>query len=173
MRIIIAVTVLLALHVIATQASENTSPLNIEISNPDARISIPGMPPMVMDEHPMHQQNSRLHLHGKSGNTAVSIGTPEIEAAVTPMACAIGVANAILELNQVSREQMFLGRANEHTFLIIYGLPMDKAVLLNTHVVSSDQGHQCIEAHISRISTSEADIEPWFNGFAGADISSP
>ena len=68
------------------------------------------------------------------------------------------------------REQMFLGRTDEKTFLIIYGLAMEKSVLLNTHIVSSDEAMQCIEAHVSKISTSDSDIEPWFNGFGESKI---
>ena len=52
----------------------------------------------------------------------------------------------------------------------IYGLAMEKSVLLNTHIVSSDEAMQCIEAHVSKISTSDSDIEPWFNGFGESKI---
>ncbi len=86
------------------------------------------------------------------------------------MACATAIANVVLAQSTITREQLFLGRTNEQTFPIIYGLPMEKSVLLNTHIVSSDKAMQCIEAHISRISTSDSDIEPWFNGFVESKI---
>ncbi len=86
------------------------------------------------------------------------------------MSCATAVANIVLSQSAITRDQLFLGRTNEQTFLIIYGLPMEKSVLLNTHIVSSDEAMQCIEAHVSRISTSDADIEPWFNGFVESKI---
>jgi len=86
------------------------------------------------------------------------------------MSCATAVANVVLAQHNVTRDQLFLGRTNEQTFLIIYGLPMERSVLLNTHIVSSDEATQCIEAHVSRISTSESDIDPWFNGFAESKI---
>ena len=42
--------------------------------------------------------------------------------------------------------------------------------MLNAHIVSSDASTRCIEVHVSKISTSDADIEPWFNGFGDASI---
>ena len=44
------------------------------------------------------------------------------------------------------------------------------SVLLNTHIVSAVDTTQCIEAHISKISTSDSDIVPWFNGFGDSKI---
>ena len=72
------------------------------------------------------------------------------------------VANFVLGQNLVTREHMFLGKSNDHTFLIIYGLPMEQSVMLNTHIVSADASTQCIEAHVSKISTSEA-VVPGFD----------
>jgi len=86
------------------------------------------------------------------------------------MSCATAVANVVLAQGIVTRDQLFLGRTNEQTFLIIYGLPLSKSVLLNTHIVSADAATQCIEAHVTKISTSDADIEPWFNGFGESKI---
>ena len=86
------------------------------------------------------------------------------------MSCATAVANVVLAQGIVTRDQLFLGRTNEQTFLIIYGLPLSKSVLLNTHIVSADATTQCIEAHVTKISTSDADIEPWFNGFGESKI---
>jgi hypothetical protein len=151
-------------------ASENTGPLTIEMPDPNIRITIPGMPKIDMSVHPMNEHEPFFRLRGSSGKTSVSIITPKIDAAMTPMTCATAVANVVLAQHNVTRDQLFLGRANEQTFLIIYGLPMEKSVLLNTHIVSSDEAIQCIEAHVSKISTSNSDIEPWFNGFGESKI---
>ena len=151
-------------------ASENTGPLTIEMPDPNIRITIPGMPKIDMSVHPMNEHKPYFRLRGSSGKTSVSIITPKIDTAMTPMTCATAVANAVLAQHGVTRDQLFLGRANEQTFLIIYGLPMEKSVLLNTHLVSSDEAIQCIEAHVSKISTSDSDIEPWFNGFGESKI---
>lgn len=151
-------------------ASENEPPLTIEMSDPKIRITIPGMPKIEMNVHPMNEHKPFFRLRGSSGKTSISIVTPKIDATVTPMSCATAVANIVLAQHNVSRDQVFLGRANEKTFLIIYGLPMEQSALLNTHIVSSDEGFQCIEAHVSKISTSETDIEPWFNGFGESVI---
>ena len=151
-------------------ASESKDPLTIEITDPNIRITIPGMAEIKMDVHPTREQSPIFRLRGNHGKTSVSIITPKLDAAMSPMSCASAVANMVLSQHNVRREQMFLGRANEQTFLIIYGLPFEKSVLLNTHIVSSDDETQCIEAHVSKISTSDADIEPWFNGFGESSI---
>jgi hypothetical protein len=163
----------IALFVIFTNclyASDNTGPLTIELSEPSLRITIPGMPEIDMDVHPMNEHKPNFRLLGDSGKISVSVITPNIDAAITPMSCASSIANLILSLHDVTREQLFLGRANEETFLIIYGLPMDSGVLLNTHIVSSVKANQCIEARVSKTSTSDSDIEPWFSGFGNSEI---
>ena len=140
------------------------------MSDPKVRITIPGMPEIDMIVHPMNEHKPDFRLRGSSGTTSVSIITSIIDTAITPMSCATTVANIVLAQSNISRDQLFLGRTNEQTFLIIYGLPMERSVLLNTHIVSSDEAKQCIEAHVSRISTSDSDIEPWFNGFVESKI---
>jgi hypothetical protein len=153
-------------------ASESTAALTIEMSDPSTRITIPGMPEIDMDVHPENELNPYFRLRGSSGTTSISIITPKIEAPITPMSCATAVANVILAQPNVTRDLLFLGRSNEQTFLIIYGLPMEQSVLLNAHIVSADETVQCIEAHVSKVSTSDSDIEPWFNGFGESSIES-
>lgn len=151
-------------------ASESSPPLIIEMSDPKVRITIPGMPEIDMSVHPMNEQRPVFRLRGSSDTISVSITTPKIDSAITPMSCANAVANVVLAQDNVTRDQVFLGRSNEQTFLIIYGLPLTESVLLNTHIVSADDATQCIEAHVSKISTSDSDIEPWFNGFGESKI---
>ena len=151
-------------------ASESAPPLTIELSDPKVRITIPGMPEIDMDVHPMNEQKPVFRLRGDSGTTSVSVITQKIDKPITPMACATAVAEVVLAQSSATRDQLFLGRSDEKTFLIIYGLAMERSVLLNTHIVSADDTTQCIEAHVSKISTSDADIEPWFNGFAESKI---
>jgi hypothetical protein len=151
-------------------AIESTPPLTIEMSDPKVRITIPGIPEIDMTVHPMNEHKPIFRLRGNSGTTSVSIITPKIDKAITPMACATAIANIVVAQSTATRDQLFLGRADENTFLIIYGLAMEKSVLLNTHIISSDEAVQCIEAHVSKISISDADIEPWFNGFGESKI---
>ena len=109
-------------------ASETTPPLTIEMADPKVRITIPGMPEIEMDVHPMNEQTPEFRLRGDSGTTSVSVITAKIDKAITPMACATAVAEEVLSLDAVTREQMFLGRTDENTFLIIYGLEMENSV---------------------------------------------
>lgn len=153
----------------ALHASETASPLIIELSDPMVRITIPGMAGIDM-EPPTPEHPPMFKLHGQTETASVSVITPSIEEAVSPMACASAIANMLLAQETVTREHLFLGRANEQTFLIIYGFPLEESVLLNTHIVSAAGSAQCVEAHVSRVSTADSDVEPWFNGFGDASI---
>lgn len=170
MRKLLTSIALIALFTNSLHASDTLSPLTVEITDPNIRITIPSMPKIEMGVHPKNEQDPIFRLSGNQGRTNLSIITPKIDAEISPIACASAIANIVLSQQDVSREQLFLGRANEQTFLIIYGLPLEKSVLLNTHIVSADGTTQCIEAHVSKISTSEADIEPWYNGFGDSNI---
>jgi hypothetical protein len=128
------------------------------------------MPEIDMAVHPMNEHKPNFRLRGSTGIITVSIITPPIDAEISPTSCATSVANSILAQDRVSRDNVFLGRANEQTFLIIYGLPLEEAVLLNTHIVSASRADHCIEAHVSKISISESDIDPWFNGFGESNM---
>lgn len=169
MRKLIASIALCALCTASLKADDSQSPLTIEMSDPQVRITIPGMHGIEMSIPPENQQDPDFKLRGSSDTTAIYISTPKISNTISPTACATAVANAALSHPSVTREQMFLGRSNEHTFLIIYGLPVDEAVMLNTHIVSAGPT-QCIEAHVSKISSHDTDIEPWFNGFSESNI---
>ncbi|RLA12168.1 MAG: hypothetical protein DRQ59_08175, partial [Gammaproteobacteria bacterium] len=112
----------------ALHASESKPPLTIEMSDPNVRITIPGMPEIDMTVHPMNEHKPDFRLRGSSGKISVSIITPKIDTAITPMACATAIVNVVLAQNTATRDQMFLGRTDEKTFLIIYGLAMEKSV---------------------------------------------
>lgn len=170
MRKLVAPIGAILLFTFSLHASDKMEPLMIEMSDPRVRITIPGVPRIDMAVHPMNEHKPYFRLRGSNGKISISIITPEIDAANTPMSCATAIANSILAQANVTRDQVFLGRANEQTFLIIYGLPMTQSVLLNTHIVSAGNTNRCIEAHVSKISTSDSDIEPWFNEFGDSNI---
>ena len=170
MRNIIVPTILILMFMSGLHASDVKEPLLIEMSDPKVRITIPGMPRMEMAVHPMNEHTPYFRLRGNSGNTSVSIIILEIDEANTAISCASEIANAILAQDSVSRDQVFLGKANEQTFLIIYGLPVEQSVVLNAHIVSSGGAGGCIEAHVSKVSTSDSDIGPWFNAFGDSNI---
>ena len=172
MRKLISPIAVILLFTSYLHASDDSEPLMIELSDPKVRITIPGMPKMDMAVHPMNEHKPYLRLLGSSGKTSISVITLEMGEANTPMTCATAIANSILAQDSVSRDQVFLGKANEQTFLIIYGVPMEQSVLLNTHIISAAETKGCIEAHVSKISVSDDDITPWFNEFGDSNIES-
>ena len=170
MNKLLATLTLGLLFTTSLHAADNPGPLTIELTEPGARIIVPGMAGIEMKEHPMRESEPMFLLRGETEETMVSIMTPPLESEITPIACASAVANSLLALGHVKRNEIFLGRSNDQTFLIIYGVPMEQAVMLNTHIVSSVDSTQCIEAHVSHISTDQGDIEPWFTGFGDSNI---
>ena len=170
MQKLLATIVLAFSFTACLHASESTPPLTIELSDPKVRITIPGIPEIDMEVHPMNEDEPIFRLRGNAGTTSISVITPKIDKAITPLACANAIVEMVVSQSAATRDQLFLGRADEKTFLIIYGLPIEQAVLLNTHIISAVDTTQCIEAHVSEISTSDADIKPWFNGFGESKI---
>ena len=65
-------------------ASENNAPLVINMSDPNVRITVPGMDGIEMDLHPMNGQKPVFRLRGSSGKTSISVITPKINKEVSP-----------------------------------------------------------------------------------------
>ena len=90
-------------------ASETTPPLSIELSDPKVRITIPGMPEIDMEVHPMNVDEPFFRLRGNAGTTSISVITPKIDKAITPMACANAIVEMVVTQSAATRDQLFLG----------------------------------------------------------------
>ena len=141
-----------------------------ELAEPSVRISLPNLPRISMEPHPLHEQQPHLRLIGSEEKIEVTIITPASEPGMTAIDCAGASATAILERYGIQSDQAFKGRADENTFLLIYGYPLEEFILLNAHILSASKDNYCIEVHVSKQSTSDADLEPWFNGFGESRI---
>ena len=169
--IFIGLTLLLACaRLNAGEASEGDA-FSFVIDEPHVRVTIPGLPMLSMNPHPLGDEDPQFRLLGTAKGVSVAAIAPLAEKGITAVECASAIANSILEHRKIGADQVFKGRTSENTFLIIYGLSgQSGGVQLNTHLLSAAGGTHCIEIHISRESTSEADVEPWFNGFGEARI---
>lgn len=142
-----------------------------EVHSPTFKISLPNMPPMRMDVHPMHASQPHLRFLGSEGPYTVSVITPASAAGMTALECAASTVRSLGARPGVPQSsQIYRARINDNTFVAIYASPLGGVVRLNAHVLSAVGGTHCIEVHASKISTSEDDLAPWFEGFAKANI---
>lgn len=142
-----------------------------EVDSPKFSITLPNMPSMTMDAHPMHASNPHLRFLGSSGPYTVSAITPTSAAGMSAFECAASTVRSLgTRLGVPDSSQIYRARINDNTFVAIYASPLGGVVRLNAHVLSAVGGTHCIEVHASKISTSEDDLAPWFEAFAKANI---
>ncbi len=153
-----------------TSPASGSTMYRFELSQPAIRITLPNLPRIEMLRHPLNGEKPHLRMMGNNQDINVLIITPTAEPGMTPIDCASASATSILARYEVQPQQVFRGRADENTFLLIYGYPQGEFVLLNAHVLSASKAGYCVEVHVSKISTSEADVSPWFNGFGESKI---
>ena len=154
----------------AAAGAANPETFFYELSEPAVSVTLPNLPPIEMQRHPLNAEQPHLRVAGEHERISVAIITPRAEPGMTPIGCASAVADEILAQHGLQPDMAFKGRADENTFLLIYGLPGEDFVLLNAHVLSAAQDDYCVEVHVSKISSSDADVAPWFNGFGESRI---
>jgi len=142
-----------------------------EVNSPKFKITIPNMPPMRMDIHPMNASHPHLRFLGSDGPYAVSVITPAAAAGMTALECASSTVRSLKARPGVPQSsQIYRARINDNTFVAIYASPLGGVVQLNAHVLSGVGGTHCIEVHASKMSTSDDDLAPWLEGFSKASI---
>jgi hypothetical protein len=142
-----------------------------QVDSPKFKITMPSIPSMRMDAHPMHKSQPHLRFLGSNGPYTVSVITPSAAAGMTALECAGATLRSLKTRPGVPpASQIYRARINDSTFVAIYTSPLGGAVQLNAHLLSAAGGTHCIEVYASKISTSEDDPAPWFEGFTNANI---
>ena len=163
-------TLLLGALLLAS-AGARAEELVFEVAAPTFKVTLPNVPPMTMDVHPMNAERPHLRLLGTQGPYTVSVMTPTAQAGMSALECASATLGSIAQRPGVPpREQIYKVRLNERTFAAIYNSPLPSAVQLNAHFLSAAGGTHCVEVHASKVSQSPDDLDGWFKGFAKADI---
>lgn len=163
-------TVFLAVLLLAS-AGAWAEDLVFEVAEPKFKVTLPNVPGMAMDVHPMNASQSHLRLLGSEGPYTVSVMTPTAQAGMSALECASATLGSIVQRPGVPpREQIYKVRLNERTFAAIYASPLPNAVQLHAHFMSAVGGTHCVEVHASRVSQSPDDLDGWFKGFGKADI---
>lgn len=152
-------------------AGARAEALVFEVAAPKFKVTLPNVPPMTMDVHPMHAERPHLRLLGTEGPYTVSVMTPAAQAGMSALECASATLGSIAQRPGVPpREEIYKVRLNERTFAAIYSSPLPNAVQLNAHFLSAAGGTHCVEVHASKVSQSPDDLDGWFKGFDQADI---
>lgn len=142
-----------------------------ELATPKFKVTLPNVPRMTMDVHPMNAERPHLRLLGTEGPYTVQVATPMAEAGMSALECASATLGSLVQRPGVPpREQIYKVRLNERTFAAIYTSPLPNAVQLHAHLMSAVGGTHCVEVHASRVSQSPDDLDGWFKGFGKADI---
>jgi hypothetical protein len=139
-------------------------------SEPNFTVTIPSLPQIKMEVHPMHETKPQLRYMGSKESYSISILTPTADAGMTALDCASSILGSLENRPGVPDvSQIYLAKINEQTYAAIYASPQDGFLQLHAHFISSTKTH-CIEVHASKISQSKDDVEPWFKGFDRANI---
>ena len=158
----------------AANSAVMAADFSFHVAEPSFTVTLPGIPQMNMAPHPLNASKPHLRYLGSEGAYTVSILTPTADAGMTALQCASSMIRSLASRPGVPPAgQVHRGKVNDHTFAAIYASPGAGFVQLHAHVLSAVGGTHCVEVHASKIAHSKDEVDPWFTGFAKADISSP
>lgn len=142
-----------------------------EMASPGFKVTLPSIPRMKMETHPLHASQPHLRYLGAEGPYTVSVITPTAAAGMTALECASSTVRSMAARPGFPPpEQVLKTRLDDHTFAAMYATPLGGAVQLHAHFLSAAGGTHCVEVHASKVSTSVEDVDPWFKGFDAARI---
>lgn len=143
-----------------------------EVLSPKFKVTIPNLPEIKMEEHPMHGTQPHLRYMGSTAPYTISILTPTADKEMTALDCAGSTIQRLPNRPGVPElSSIYKARLDDTTFIALYAIPFEGFVQFNAHILSGTSGY-CIEVHASRISTSKDDVDAWFGGFTKAHIES-
>lgn len=156
---------------VALGAQAHADDFVFSVTAPDFKVTLPGIPRMQMDVHPMHAEHPQLRYLGTDGAYTVAIMTPTAQKGMNPLECASATLGTIVKrAGAPAREEMVRAKLNERTYVAIYGTPLPTALQLSAHLMSAAGGTHCVEVHVTKVSTSQDDIDSWVKRFDNADI---
>ena len=142
-----------------------------EVASPKFRVSIPGLPQMKMELHPMNASQPHLRFLGAEGPYTVAVFTPAAATGMTPLECAGATVKALAARPGVPpASEVYKSRLNDKTFIAIYAVQIAMGVHLHAHLLSAAGGRHCIEVHASRISILEDELGTWVGALEKASI---
>jgi hypothetical protein len=144
-----------------------------EVAAPSFKVSIPGLPPMKMETHPLHAEQPHLRYLGSEGPYTVQVATPTAAKGMTALECASATLRSMAARPGLPpSSEMYKAKLDDHTFVAMYLAAVGDVVQLNAHLLSAAGGTHCVEVHASKMSTSQDELDPWFDAFNRARIQS-
>ena len=154
----------------ALYAAGQAAGFAFDVKKPAFRVSIPSLPAIKMEPHPMAAVDKHMLFEGTGSGYTVTIMTPE-GPGMTPNGCATsGVQVVAARPGVPPPQEIFKVRLDPSTYAAIYAMRGPTSVQLNAHLFSAAGGSHCVEVHATRIAKSEQDIDAWFKGFRSARI---
>lgn len=143
-----------------------------EVDSPKLRISIPGIPQVKMNLHPMHASQPHLRFLGSEEPYTVAVFTPAAAAGMTPLECASAITRTLeARAGTPPSSQIIKARLGDTTFVVVYAAPLaGGGVQMNAHILSAAGGRHCVEVHATRISIDEDDLASWATEIEKASI---
>ena len=103
--IFIGLTLLLACaRLNAGEASEGDA-FSFVIDEPHVRVTIPGLPMLSMNPHPLGDEDPQFRLLGTAKGVSVAAIAPLAEKGITAVECASAIANSILEHRKIGADR--------------------------------------------------------------------
>lgn len=140
-----------------------------EVAAPKFKVTLPNIPQIKMDTHPLNASQPHLRYLGSNGPYTVAVFTPTAAAGMTPIECASAIVKTMSTRRGLPHAaDLYKLRLNDNTFVTMYTTPLGGGAQLHAHFMSAIGGTHCIEVHASKMSTSDDDLAPWFEGFGKA-----
>lgn len=142
-----------------------------QVDAPKFSITIPDIPPIAMQPHPMQGTHPHLRYLGADGAYSVSVNTPSAAAGMSALECAAAILRTLPQRPNVpAAEEIYRAKLDDSTYVALYAAQLPGFLQLHAHFMSAAADAHCIEVHASRIATSQDEIEAWFKGFGKAKI---
>jgi len=142
-----------------------------EVAAPKFRVSIPGIPQIVMAVHPMNAAQPHFRYQGSEAPFTVSVFTPAAASGMTPRECASATLRSMTGRPGVPpAAQLYKAQLNDTTFVVIYAAKFVAGVQLNAHLLSAAGGTHCVEVHVTKASMLTEDLATWIDEFEKARI---
>lgn len=168
--------ILLNLECASTQTGSSSpgssgSGFSFSFDNPKVQVIIPEIPQIKMGPHPMAARGPHLRYMGSAGVYNLSILTPTADPGMTPLDCAQSIISGIIQRAGLQQDQYSMFQAlDQKTYGIFFSIKVLEFNQMNAHLISSAAGKYCVEVHVSKMTSSEAEAKNWNNGMPNARI---
>lgn len=166
----LCVPAMLALSSLALSATPHAQELVVRLADPNVSVTIPDQLQVQLGPHPNADRNRSARLFGSSSDGLnVSVLTPRAEGA-TAQQCASWLTGSTIARYTPDLAAVQFFPAGDNAWVLLYPFKIESVEQLKAHVFSGNNKGQCIEVHMSRLSTSEQQRQAWFAGFRGITV---